>query len=155
MSLPLYHPLHFLCYISSSALFVSPTCNCLCSHSYHLNIRTFLFHSANWYSCFQSLFSATKTDRRNRSGKEPRSLDFEKFLIFLFCSLYFKQESVCFLKSFFFMWKRVKVWGKEIKHLFLLLSRYINIDSTGSYIFRTWERTGQLMVPLVRVPSMK
>ena len=54
-----------------------------------------------------------------------------------------------------FIWKRVKVWGKKIKHLFLLLSRYINIDFTGSYIFRTWERTGQLMVPLVRVPSMK
>ena len=63
--------------------------------------------------CFQSLFSATKTDRRNRSGKEPRSLDFEKFLIFLFCSLYFKQESVCFLKSFFFLFGKGLKFGEK------------------------------------------
>lgn len=42
---------------------------------------------------FQSLFSSTKTSKRNRSGIEPRSLDFEKFLISL-CFVPFKQESV-------------------------------------------------------------
>ena len=63
--------------------------------------------------CFQSFFSATKTDRRNRSGKEPRSLDFEKFLISLFGSLYFKQESVCFLKSMFLFGKGLKFGEKK------------------------------------------